>query len=164
MIGISQKDLSFVFSGGSGNLDPSQSLGGNSSAYPLKDGINNLFDDVQLTGNTITDYRCFYVFNDNETQTLFNVAVWIDNSKAESDIAVAVGGLDTVATYIGNKNNPPNNVVFSYPTSQANSIFIGQLQPLDGFYVWVRRTISANSDQKSDDSVSFVVQGVDQTA
>lgn len=74
-------DISVVLSGGSGNSDPQQSLGGDPSATPLIGFLNNLFDDFSPseTLNGYTDYRCFYVFNDNDADILYDAKVWIDS-------------------------------------------------------------------------------------
>ena len=72
-------DISFVLSGGSGNLDPNLSLGGNPSASPVvNNSLNNLFDDVvsDETEDGHEDYRCIYIFNDGDS-IIFNPKVWI---------------------------------------------------------------------------------------
>ena len=72
-------DISIVLSGGSGNLDPNLSLGGDPSASPVTDNsLNNLFDDVNAdevdAGHE--DYRALYLFNDGLTD-IFDGKLWI---------------------------------------------------------------------------------------
>jgi hypothetical protein len=58
----------FLLSGGTSNIDPSQSLGGEPSTAIILDGINNLFSNVtreHVTSGYI-DYRCFYIYNNSE--------------------------------------------------------------------------------------------------
>ena len=72
-------DISIVLSGGSGNLDPNDCLGGNPSATPvISTTLNNLFDDISPDQANIghEDYRCLYLFNDGDT-TIYNPKLWI---------------------------------------------------------------------------------------
>lgn len=75
----SANQISVVLSGGSTNLEPSNSLGGSPSSAPIADGIlNNLFDDItpDQSENGHEDYRCVYFFNDGETP-IYNVQIYI---------------------------------------------------------------------------------------
>lgn len=78
---IQGSDLSFVLSGGSANTDPNASLGGNPSSTPIVGTLNNLFDDVSGTDpeTGLIDYRCFYIFNDSATFSLFSPEAFIDS-------------------------------------------------------------------------------------
>lgn len=72
-------DISIVLSGGSSNLDPKLSLGGEpSSNIVVNNRLNNLFDDTSTenSGDIFEDYRCIYVFNDGGTP-IYNVKLWI---------------------------------------------------------------------------------------
>jgi hypothetical protein len=73
------KNLSLVLSGGSANIDPALSLGGNPSASPIaNNSLNNLFDNVTTTESEdgATEYRCFYIFNDT-SYVLQDMKLWI---------------------------------------------------------------------------------------
>lgn len=86
------EDISIVLSGGSGNLDPNLSLGGDPSSSPILDGsINNLFDDVspEEAEDGHEDYRCFYVFNDGD-ESVYNVNIWVQ-SEVEGGSTVELG-------------------------------------------------------------------------
>lgn len=140
---VSQENISPVYSGGSSNSDPSKSLGGNSSPYPIGNGINNLFDDAvgeSAVEGTI-DFRAFYVFNDNIRHTLKNAKVWITIDSTVADIAIGLGEINVTSPFTVFENNPPAGIEFSQPRSQDDAIEIGDLAPLDGFCVWVRRTM-----------------------
>lgn len=70
-------DISVVLSGGSTNLNPNLSLGGNPSSAPISNGtLNNLFDDVSPDEafEGMEDYRCIYIFNDGDT-TIYNLKI-----------------------------------------------------------------------------------------
>ena len=72
-------NLSFVLSGGSSNISPFLSLGGEPSSMAVTNGIlNNLFDDISQSGvdNGQQDFRCIYLFNDT-TSRLINVNIWM---------------------------------------------------------------------------------------
>lgn len=89
---VQASDISIVLSGGSFNADINLSLGGNPSSTPLIGTLNNLFDNISeeqsLSG--ITDYRCFYIFNDNDNDTFYNVKVWIE-SQIEGGAEIFLG-------------------------------------------------------------------------
>ena len=74
---FSSGDMSFTFSGGTTNSDPDKSLGGDPSVQPIVG--KRLFDDVQEaeTQSGVTDYRCLYVHNDNNTDTLYNAQILV---------------------------------------------------------------------------------------
>ena len=78
-------DISLVLSGGSVNMDPNASLGGNPSSQPIIGVLNNLFDDVSQ-GNVDAghiDHRCFYIFNNNSNSSLDNVDLIIQSQIAD---------------------------------------------------------------------------------
>jgi hypothetical protein len=72
-------DISVVLSGGSNNMIPNASLGGNPSVTPIVTNVlDNLFDDISSDQNNagFTDYRCIYFFNDGDT-TIYSVNTYI---------------------------------------------------------------------------------------
>lgn len=75
---IKAEDIVFVYSGGSNNLDPSKSIGGLPSINTIDNINNSLFDDV--TETDYTDYRCFYIFNNSSTDSLYNSYIYLNNS------------------------------------------------------------------------------------
>lgn len=160
---VTADDVSFVYSGGNANNDPNQSLGGDSSPFPILDAINNLFDDVQQTEVSFgtTDYRAFYIFNDHSESSILDAKVWVEIADTVADIAIGVGPLNQIAASIGIENNPPAGVTFSQPTTAEDAIMIGDMAPLDGFYVWVRRTISADLPETAGDGFTLRFQGMD---
>lgn len=74
---VSESDINFTFSGGSTNTDPDKSLGGEPSLQPIMN--KRLFDDVtdDETKNGVRDYRCFYLHNENNVDTLFNSYIYV---------------------------------------------------------------------------------------
>jgi hypothetical protein len=76
---ITTNDINFVYSGGSNNLDPTKSIGGYPSINPINLSVNNLFGYVKKEDAEIglVDYRCFYIFNDSESSSIFNVNLYL---------------------------------------------------------------------------------------
>lgn len=74
------QDITFVLSGGAGNSDPNFSIGGDPSTSVIVSAINNLFSNLSPDdlAEDLTDYRCFYVFNDGDS-TIYSVKLWIDS-------------------------------------------------------------------------------------
>lgn len=101
------EDISFTYSGGASNTDASQSLGGDSSDYIISD--QRLFPDVTPTEatNGLIDYRCFYVHNQNEFDTLYNAEVLV-YFVVPGDVTIQMG------VYINNERQ--NLVVLNYAT------------------------------------------------
>lgn len=85
---IESSDFAFVYSGGSTNDNPSFSLGGEPSAYPIPGSINNLFSDIDpnQADNGFTDFRCFFIFNDNETDALYDAQALIQNQITDGSV------------------------------------------------------------------------------
>ena len=87
---VSASDISFVLSGGASNIDPNKSIGGNPSAQPILG--NTLFDNVSEDESDAghVDHRCFYIFNDNLTETFFGTKIWI-HSEVANGATVEIG-------------------------------------------------------------------------
>lgn len=89
----SASDLSLVLSGGSGNHNPNNSLGGNPSASPISGVLNNLFNDISETQakTGFTDYRCFYLFNNNSSDAFYSLLLELDTFYGnETDVEIGV--------------------------------------------------------------------------
>jgi hypothetical protein len=76
--------LLWLHSGGSFNKEPENDLGNYPSQFEISgeppeeaNVFNNLFDDVTPleAQNGSTDYRCFYLWNDNVTSAIINLSV-----------------------------------------------------------------------------------------
>jgi hypothetical protein len=87
---VGPNDISFVLSGGSANIDPDLSLGGDPSAQPIVMSV--LFDDLTEaeTAAGHTDYRCFYLTNDNASDALYSTKVFIE-SEVDGGATVQMG-------------------------------------------------------------------------
>ena len=96
---ISASDVSIVLSGGTENLHPDASLGGEPSATPVLSGqIDNLFGDVSANDNIdgVNDFRCIYFFNDG-IPTMYNIQVFILNDfDGGSTMQLGIGGVNEI--------------------------------------------------------------------
>ena len=77
MATISASDILFLLSGGSANRNPELSLGGPPSSNPVSGNLNSLFQDVtpEQASSGSTEYRCFYVSNESDSETLYSAAI-----------------------------------------------------------------------------------------
>lgn len=88
-------DITFVYSGGSNNVNANASIGGAPSASLIPDDIvNNLFSNISSdqTDSGYTDYRCFYMFNDGDA-AIFNINIFIE-SEVEGGSSMEIGILE----------------------------------------------------------------------
>lgn len=85
-------DVVYFLSGGSSNSDPNSSIGGNPSSTPILGNVNNLFSNISPEENTAgkTDYRCFYIFNQNGVDSLYNTIFYI-NSQTTGGSQISIG-------------------------------------------------------------------------
>lgn len=100
------KDIVLTYSGGKLNDTPISSLGGEASPVLIETGINNLFDDVtpREADDGLTDYRCFYVFNQHEDETIFNIKSWISfEVEKGSDVRLGIESRDELQSVILDK-------------------------------------------------------------
>lgn len=104
---MNSNDIICYHSGGASNNDPELDLGGTMSSFQLSPiSYNNLFDDVNSATSIagITDYRCFYIFNNHPTESLKNAKVWLEYDKPSgSYIEIGVERKDEiqVVTFTG---------------------------------------------------------------
>jgi hypothetical protein len=149
-------DIVFVFSGGQGNYDPFKSLGGDPSVIEISEisqGLFNSLSDDQLRAG-ITDYRCFYIFNQNDVDTLYDFSIYVDNASSiscyvglqkKNDIQkITLSGSAINGNFVLNYNGDDFTVEFSpNPTQLAINI---QQQLIDLGLLGVIVTAEAKKD------------------
>jgi hypothetical protein len=83
----SANDISVVLSGGTTNINPSLSLGGDPSSSPISSGsLNNLFLDIAADRDEDKEnYRCLYIFNDGDT-AIYNMNVYVEQQSNEGSV------------------------------------------------------------------------------
>ena len=87
---INYGDITYNLSGGTNNIDPNLSLGGEISLHSIS--LDKLFNDISpneaISGKT--DYRCFYIKNNSLVSTLYQSQIYI-NYKTPSGVSVYIG-------------------------------------------------------------------------
>lgn len=162
---ISNANLKWYLSGGSGNTDPNASLGGARSTTLAP---SSLFDTV--TGDESaagdTEYRCVYFRNeDADADGLINPILWILSNTPSADTTVAVGldpaGKGGTATTIANENTAPAGVSFSSPATKGAGLALPSTPyAQDEFIaVWIRRTVDAGAASAASDPATLRVEG-----
>lgn len=89
-MGLTASDIRFFFSGGLTNNSAENSLGGEISAFWITN--NRLFSDVspEEAEDGKIDYRCIYLNNLSENDTLFDAAIFLEN-EVEGGAVVTIG-------------------------------------------------------------------------
>lgn len=170
---VAASDIHFRLSGGAANTSPSASLGAKMSntEVVLSPIMNNLFDDVtalEASAGSV-EYRCIYVSNRHATDALTSGKVWINANTPSTDTTIAIG-LDPAgvgngdtsgeATSVVNETTAPSGVTFSSPSTEGASLTIGAIAALNGFALWVRRTVNPSSAPVSNDPFSLTFKGI----
>lgn len=148
-----RSDIGYFLSGGTGNSNPLNSIGGSISNTSIVSGSKNaLMPNVSpaesLSG--VTRYRCFYVKNLNTTMSLQAAKIWIlantISSFDEIDIGLGTAGKNGSEPTIANEFTVPSGVTFLHPTSEVVAIDLGNLGSLEYFPIWVRCVVALNAD------------------
>lgn len=87
---VTSNNINMLLSGGTSNIDSNESLGGEPSSQPINS--ETLFSNISQNDldEGYTDYRCFYIFNDNGVDDLKNAKVQII-AKEKSGSSVYIG-------------------------------------------------------------------------
>jgi hypothetical protein len=149
----SASDITLVLSGGSVNINPDNSLGGDPSSSPITSALlNNLFSDVTAdqSSDGYEDHRCIYVFNDGDT-TVYNVQLWIAEDFNEGDGSVEIGVYSQDEsqriTVTGDANG--GSFTLSYKSEDFTVNFDADLA------VWATNLQTAINDLTNDDDEPF---------
>lgn len=124
---IDASDIIYVFSGGSDNADPDESLGGLSSSQLITS--SRLFDNVTgaESGSGSTEYRCVYLKNTSTDSTLFNTEMYIAYTVA-GDVTVELGfnfQFDKQTVIIYNANSVTSgNFTLVYTNDSSHDIIV----------------------------------------
>lgn len=163
-------------SGGVNNALAASSLGGAISQIyfgQITSGIpSNLYNMVttsQASSGIANQYRCFYVKNNANGETIRNVKIWFETLNSDQDITIQMGldpgGKNSTPTTIANENTAPSGVTFSQPNSRDfNALLIGKLNAGDYYPVWINRTTAAGAAQYHLDSFVVRVEGGSQNS
>ena len=163
---VTLSDMKYYYSGGLSNSDPLLSTGGEKSDLEavLSPTKNNLFDDVTsdelITG--VTEYRCIYLANDNATDTLQDVLLWVQANTPSDDTAIAIGWSGVTndeAEAISPSTSAPAGITFVTAVDEANALDLGDMLAGDFVAIWIRRVVDAGSLPYSSDGFTLRFKG-----
>lgn len=156
-------ELQFRLSGGVANADPNLSLGGALSSFQATDAVlNSLFDDIVLAEALAghTDYRCFYIYNASTTSSFRGGVIWLSSvpgGDATMTIGLGSGGYNSVPAVTANENTAPSGVTFSSATSEATSLYVGNIGPLGKYPIWIKRVQAVNASPPSQNAALTII-------
>lgn len=156
---IIASEIQYRLSGGATNSIAGASLGGAKSSNSLP---TQFFDDVTSAESAAgdTEYRCFYVHNNNGSLTLQNAVIWIQSNTTGNRIAIGVGtaAINGTEQSVTDEQTAPSGVTFSQPATKGTGLALGNIPAGQHKAVWVRRTIPA-STAASNDTYTLRVEG-----
>lgn len=140
------------------------SLGGGISTFVVPTGLNLFYDDVDLTEATTgsTSYRCFYVTNENATDTYTAANIYVSvrtpSLSTYCELGLGTSGLNGVEQSIAAEEIAPVGVVFS-TTSEGSPIVIGDLAAGDHYPIWIKRVVLPEAQGAANDYVVLALTG-----
>lgn len=114
--------FNFLYSGGLNNADPAKSIGGSYSTNFILGNLNNLFSDISKDDSEIgvIDYRCFYIANDSENDTLYNASIFV-TSEYNSQSSVQIGISRESEVQVISLNSIPSSGYFKLKIGPATT-------------------------------------------
>jgi len=154
---LQQSAIQLRFSGGTTNSVTTTSTGGAMSNVSVTDAtLNNTWDDVATAQSIsgVTEYRCFYLYNSHATLTAYSCEMWIDSQTPAGDtIEIAKGSAAAGGTEQGPlaaETTAPTAVTFTLAPDQESALPLGDIPPLTGRSVWIKRLVPAGTSSFSD--------------
>lgn len=155
--------------------NPGASLGGYASTTEYGGGVlHDLFNRASSAdaADARVDHRCLYVHNPDPGTTLADVRVYLTPRTAGAT-GFAVGADSRPPTYLDSLAvqavttatgyAAPTGVTFATPTDYAGGVALGDLPPLAGRAVWLRRTPAGEAGAPAD-AADVTVAAADGTA
>ncbi len=140
------------------------SLGGAISGTAVPQSVNQFFSDVdqdEATDGSVK-YRCFYVQNDDDTDTLGTAEIYISvrtpNPSTSCEIGLGTSAINGTEQTVADETVPPVGVVFK-ASSDVDTVALGDLTPGDYIAVWIKRTVGATAAGSAADFVGITVTG-----
>ena len=128
------------------------SLGGAITANEITSGVlHNLFDIVSGAEATSgrTEYRCFYVKNNDGTRTMQSAKVWLhaDTTETDTTISFAKGssGVNGTEQSVADETTAPTGVTWQSLEGEGNAQTLGDIPPGQHHAIWVRRVVDAGA-------------------
>lgn len=157
---IVEADLELVMSGGAGNTNVNNSLGGVISVAGggviITNTDNNDMDDI-TSGEAsagITIYHGYYYRNTHATLTWTLPVFWIESQTSSGttsvEIAIADEAVNVTMETIVNETTAPVGPVFTAPANKGAGIAITSLAPSAFRGTWVKYIVNAASPTTAD--------------
>jgi hypothetical protein len=165
---IDASEILLRLSGGAGNSSPAASLGGVMSTTTViaDNTANNLFDKITGSESTAgrTDYRGFYVLNNDGALTLEDAGLYVDSETTHTGVDVEFGlaleGLNVTMDTIALETDAPDPAVtFSDATGVGARLVLGNIPFGQRYGIWAKRVINAGTAAKTDYTVVIKVVG-----
>ena len=168
---VASSDIVLNYTGGTGNTDPEQSLGGAIGGVVDGGASNNDMNDITSTEATdgIIIYRAYMYENTSSTtdDDFVDPKVWVSsqpnfNSGVGTDVYIGVSNQDKNIDMevISDEETAPASVTFTLPTANgADALSIGTLAPDDYRGIWVRYTVTAGQTVAGQDMYTLAIQG-----
>lgn len=165
---IDASEILLRLSGGAGNTLPASSLGGvmSTSTVIADNTANNLFDKITGAESTAgrTDYRGFYVLNNDGALTLEDAGLYVDSETTHGTVDVEFGlaleGLNVTMDTISTETEAPSPAVtFSDANGVGNRLVLGNIPFGQRYGIWAKRVIPAGTAAKTDYTVVIKVVG-----
>ena len=127
--------------------------------------LHNVFDIVNKdeSRDGAIEYRCIYVKNTNNTDTLQDVSAYLSAQTASPTTSMAFG-LGTAAVggteqSIANETTAPIGVNFTETVGVGGAKNIGNLTANSYKAVWLRRNVQSGTSSASTDEATLTVDG-----
>lgn len=164
---IPTTDIDVHGSGGSGETDPNNWLGGVRSNTELNPVVSeeNLFANVagQEANDGSVKHRGIYFRNANGSLTLDLTVIWFTTQTPSSDTSVAMAlageGLNATIEIIADEDTPPVGETFTAPATKAAGLSMGSVPNTQHFGFWIERTVIATASAFNDDDWAFRIEG-----
>jgi len=159
---VTANDIEFRLSGGTLNSNPNDSLGAGISNEVISSGfLNNVWDSISGDESEAgdTEYRGIYIMNDNDSDTLYNVKIWISEEVSDSDVQIDIGIEEAIMQQIANESIAPTGISFSHPISESEALEIGNLGPNQYYGIWIKRIVSSGDTHFTSDGYTLTVKG-----
>lgn len=150
---VTENEFGLYYSGANSNEqiqeDPNKSLGGYRSFVLLNnDSFNNLFDELGMNelNEGCTNYRCIFIKNNNTTENINNLSLFITGKKDFEKIKFGISKpKDNISAvqFLNNQESKPYNVTFYEAYSEEDKIIlIEELEPNDILALWLCREVN----------------------
>ncbi len=164
---IQPSDIKVYLSGGSGNTDPNDSLGGERSTTIMTDNnLHNLFAKVDASeaDSGSTKYRGIYIRNEHGSLTLQDAIAFVSAQSTSTDthielgVAAEITGVE-MQTITADTDAPTISGSWVSITGEGNGSELDSLGSNIKRGLWIKRVVSPSAVAYGNDTAKFGVRG-----